>query len=50
MEDTCEARRERIEAVRCAEGTAGSSHIEELIPEDPFEKEHLHCTYRDGRA
>jgi hypothetical protein len=43
MEDTCEVRREE-----CAEGTAGSLHIDEVIPEDPFEKEH--CTYRDGRA
>jgi len=48
MEDTCEVRREEIAAAGCAEGTAGSLHMEEVIPEDPFETEH--CTYRDGRA
>jgi hypothetical protein len=48
MEATCEGRREEIGAAGWAEGTAGSLHIEEVIPEDPFEKEH--CTYRDDRA
>lgn len=48
MENTVEVRREEIAAPGCAEGTAESLHIEEVIPEDPFETEH--CTYRDRQA